>query len=141
MKLIRNITLSLLFLGFSGNTLAGDLALQASKHKTSMREQSARVASNYQTDVHVLNNSSQIISIKVPGTPINDSIYPMEVEDIYSSRYYDAIEIMLYDEDGFLFFDSYVPNHASVEVRDMMRGRSTEPSKKQGKVQALIKKE
>jgi hypothetical protein len=140
MKLIKHLIFPILFLGFSINSLAtSHLMLQTSKHKANREKpESVRSICRHQTLLHVFNASSQLILVKLPGTAIYDQIYPMEVEDIFSSKPYDAVEILLQDEDGILFFDSHVPNHATVEVSDVLMARRESPEL--GRVQAAILK-
>lgn len=143
MKMSRIITslLALFLVSFSLTTIAApDLtSLRTNKQNASQSKQ-MRSSSYAKTDVHVVNNSSQIVTVKVPGTPINDMLYPGEVENIISDVYFDAVEVVLYDEDGYEFFRDYVANHTTVEVRNMFSTRSADSAGKKAKIQAVIQK-
>lgn len=142
MKLSRILIsfLSIVFLSVSLSSLAEPSlsSLQTNKQGADASKKMMRSAS-IQTDVHILNNSSDTITVKVPGTTINDLLKPREMENITSEYYFDAIKVVLYDSDGYEFFRDYVPNHATVEVNDRYMARSTDAAKKGSKVQAAIK--
>lgn len=129
---------------FSLNALAAaDLSsLHSSKQGATNQNKMTASASYSRTDIHIVNYSSQIITVKVPRTYINDTLYPNEVDDIYSDVYFDAVEVVLYDEDGYEFFRDYVQNHGVVEVRNVFRGTAAAgiDNKQKGKVQAVVKK-
>lgn len=145
MKINNTITklFALILLVVSFNVMAAtDLSsLKATKKAPSANsDKLLRSATYYRTDVHVLNNSSQLITVKVPGTSINDNLYPKEIEDVVSDIYFDAVEVVLYDEDGYEFFRDFIPNHATVEVRNLNLLRGSSGDKVKTKVQAVIKK-
>ncbi len=142
MKMIRTTICLLAGFLFSVSALAApDLtSLRTSKHSNDQSSKMVRSASYVKTDVHVFNNSSQMITVKVPGTSINDTVYPGEVDDILSDVYFDAVEVVLYDEEGYEFFRDYVPNHATIEVRNIFGARTSGAGKQGTKVQAIIKK-
>ena len=143
MKLIQKLikVSFVLLLGFSLNAFAAanTSSLHATKHAANASSKQVRSAGYLETEVHVLNSSSQVITVRVPGV-VYDKLYPSEIEDIYSDVYFDAVEVILYDQDGFEFFHDYVPNHETLEVRDIWLGKSLKAGKQQSKVQAVIKK-
>lgn len=128
------------FLGCSLSAQAGNLSdIHAMKHNISAQDSTSKRLGGvyYPTDVHVRNLSSFPITVKVPGSSFYDSLNPMQSEDIYFDSYYDAVELSLYDDEGFLIFRDYVANHQTVYVEDTFyRFRST--GEKQAKVKARL---
>jgi hypothetical protein len=76
----------------------------------------SRAANYYPTEIKVVNHSSRVVYVTVPGTEIyNDTLWSGETEFIYSDIFFDAVRVILKDQWG-TFFDSYVLNHTTLYV-------------------------
>lgn len=137
-KIIIGLITGLLLMVSASSFAAGDLTtLRAVKHQGS---NSLKAQAHFATEVHVVNNSAEIITVKVPGANIYDSLYPHEIEDIYSDIYFDAIEVVLYDSAGYEFFREFVPNHSTVVIDNIFYGAAAAGEKGKHKVRAMIQK-
>ncbi len=71
----------------------------------------------YNTDIWVVNNSDYVITMRVPqSSDYPTTLYPGDASEIYSDYYYNAIEVVLTTQDGYVIFDNYVQNHSTVTI-------------------------
>ncbi|OGT56760.1 MAG: hypothetical protein A3F14_04380 [Gammaproteobacteria bacterium RIFCSPHIGHO2_12_FULL_43_28] len=68
------------------------------------------------TDITLINGSSDIIFAVVPGSPINDVIYPTKNDHIRHNTYAGLTRIMLKDPSNSVFFDNYLCRLAVMTV-------------------------
>jgi hypothetical protein len=108
--------------------------LHAEKQST---QKNLKAKAHHATEIDVINNSNRVITVKVPGTNIYDSIYPHEIEELWSDVYFDEVEVVLYDEAGYEFFRQFVPNHSQVYVDNLL---ASGQAKAKTKVSATVKK-
>lgn len=138
-KLITFLAGILLAVSFNANANTDYSKLHTSKGSAAKKTLNNTSSSFSRTEIHICNNSSDVITIRVPGTSLNDILFPGEVEVISSEVYYDLVMIELYDSEGYLFFRGNVANHTSLDVHNPYMTKSVGGLKQHVKPQVTIK--
>lgn len=68
------------------------------------------------TDIVIYNRSNNVIFAIIPNSPVNDVIFPGEVDHIYHDTRFEDTYLVLQDADHHTFFSHYVCNHAKITV-------------------------
>lgn len=123
MKLKKLLFISVLTLLFGGV----NLALADTQVQSAVTSGKLPKSSNYPTDIWVDNHSFYTIYVTVtdPKTNINDPLSTGQDDELYSYQTYQGYQIVLTTAGGGVFFNQFVPNHATVIVDNESGARAS----------------